>query len=584
METPKRTFDIIEIALKNHPLQNALSAKVNGKWEGISTQEFYDRVQIVSNGLIELGVQKGDKIATITNNRPEWNILDYAAAQIGAVICPVYPTISNDDYTFIFNDAAIKYAFVSSAELFEKMQVIKPNVASLLKIYTFDHVNGAEHWSEVLEMGKTLQHHAKVLEINKSILETDLVTIIYTSGTTGKPKGVMLSHLNLVSNALAGTKLLPVAKGDKALSFLPLCHVFERTLLNIYVLGGIEIYYAESLDTIGDNIKEVKPHMFTAVPRLIEKVYDKIIAGGAIKTGIVKKLFFWAVKKANNYYEGKEGGLMDKIADKLVFSKIRAGLGGNVKVIVSGSAALQPRLARFFWGVGLPILEGYGLTETSPVVAVNTTFPKGLKFGSVGKLLEKVKVKIAEDGEILVQGPNVMMGYYNQPQLTNEVIKDGWFHTGDIGVFDEGFLKITDRKKEMFKTSGGKYVAPQPIENKMKESPFIEQIMVVGEGKKHPSALIVPAFDALKSWLKETENIDGLSNQQIIENKKVIAAIDEEVSKYNKFFGQVEQLKRVVLMPKEWTVDNGELTPTLKLKRKIIHQKYESIINKIYGE
>jgi long-chain acyl-CoA synthetase len=464
------------------------------------------------------------------------------------------------------------------------MQVIKSNVASLLKVFTFDHVNGAEHWSVVAEMGKALHHKDKVKEINQSIKETDLATIIYTSGTTGKPKGVMLSHLNLVSNALAGTKLLPVEKGDKALSFLPLCHVFERTLLNIYVLGGIEIYYAESLDTIGENIKEVKPHMFTAVPRLIEKVYDKIIAGGAMKSGIIKKLFFWAVKKANSYYEGKEGGLMDKIADKLVFSKIRAGLGGNVKVIVSGSAALQPRLARFFWGVGLPILEGYGLTETSPVVAVNTTFPKGLKFGSVGKLLEKVKVKIADDGEILVQGPNVMMGYYNQPQLTDEVIKDGWFHTGDIGVFEEGFLKITDRKKEMFKTSGGKYVAPQPIENKMKESHFIEQIMVVGEGKKHPSALIVPAFDAIKTWLKETENIEGLNNQQIIENKKVIAAIDEEVLKYNKFFGQVEQLKRVVLLPQEWTVDNGELTPTLKLKRKIIHQKYESVINKIYGE
>jgi long-chain acyl-CoA synthetase len=582
VKNPTRNFDILDVALEKHPLQNALSSKVNGQWISISTEEFNQKVHELCSGLIEIGVSKGDKIATITNNRPEWNIVNYAAARVGAIICPIYPTISNNDYIYIFNDADIKYAFVSDQDLASKMIDIKNEVPSLKEIYSFDELSIVTNWKVVLEKGKALQHKQVVKEISDSIIETDLVTIIYTSGTTGKPKGVMLSHQNLVSNTLAGVKLLPIKTGDKALSFLPLCHVFERTLLNIYIYAGISIYYAESLDTIGENIKEVKPHMFTAVPRLIEKVYDKIIAGGNEKKGILKSIFNWAVKKANSYYPGKKAGLIDLIADKIVFSKIKAGLGGNVKVIVSGSAALQPRLAKFFWGIGIPILEGYGLTETSPIVAVNNTFPKGLKFGSVGKLLEFVKVKIAEDGEILVSGPNVMIGYYKNESLTNEVLYDGWFHTGDIGVIEDGFLKITDRKKEMFKTSGGKYIAPQPLENKMKESLFIEQIIVVGESQKHASALIVPSFSYIRSWLHDKGIECKDDNETLIKRDDIIKSINKDVEELNKFFGKFEQIKRVKLLPQEWTVESGELTPTLKLKRKVILQNFNSLIEEIY--
>lgn len=582
MKNPTRNFDILDVALAKHPLKNALTSKVNGQWISISTEEFHQKVQELSSGLIEIGVSKGDKIATITNNRPEWNIVNYAAAKVGAIICPIYPTISNNDYVYIFNDAEIKYAFVSDQDLASKMIAIKNEVPSLKEIYSFEKLSIVANWNEVLEKGKDLKHSEIVKEISDSIVETDLVTIIYTSGTTGNPKGVMLSHQNLVSNTLAGVKLLPIKTGDKALSFLPLCHVFERTLLNIYIYAGISIYYAESLDTIGENIKEVKPHMFTAVPRLIEKVYDKIIAGGNEKKGILKSIFNWAVKRANQYYPGKKASLLDVIADKIVYTKIKAGLGGNVKVIVSGSAALQPRLAKFFWGIGIPILEGYGLTETSPIVAVNTTFPNGLKFGSVGKLLEFVKVKIAEDGEILVAGPNVMIGYYRNESLTNEVLNDGWFHTGDIGVLEDGFLKITDRKKEMFKTSGGKYIAPQPLENKMKESLFIEQIIVVGESQKHASALIVPSFSYIRTWLNDKGIEFNDDNVALIKREDVIKAINKDVDELNKFFGKVEQIKRVKLLPQEWTVESGELTPTLKLKRKVILQKFNSLIEEIY--
>jgi long-chain acyl-CoA synthetase len=584
MGTPTRTFDLVQSALQNHPLPNALNSKINGAWVAISTEEFKDRIDKTSNGLIEIGVKPGDKIATITNNRPEWNIVNYAAAQIGAIICPIYPTISEAEYKYIFNDAQMKIAFVSSKDLLQKILSIKSEVPSLESIYTFDQIEGAEHWSEIENKGEGLPHDIQVTELKNKIDTKDLVTIIYTSGTTGKPKGVMLSHENLVSNCVEGTKLLPVEKGEKALSFLPLCHVFERTLLNVYIYAGISIYYAESLDTIGDNIKEVKPHIFTAVPRLIEKVYDKIIAGGSQKPFPLKQIFFWAVNRANNYSENYQRGFLDGFAEKLVYSKIKAGLGGNVKTIVSGSAALQPRLAKFFWGIGIPILEGYGLTETSPVVSVNTTLKDGLKFGSVGKLLNGVEVKMASDGEILVKGPNVMMGYYQQPDLTKQVLgDDGWFHTGDIGVFEGEFLKITDRKKEMFKTSGGKYVAPQPIENKMKESQFIEQIIVVGESQKHASALIVPAFQFVKEWLKEQGHDANLSNAELIKLKIVKEAIDKEVVKYNQNFGKVEQIKKIVLLDKEWTVEDGELTPTMKLKRKVIHERFKETIDGIYN-
>lgn len=579
----KRNFDILEHGLKKFPLDVALASKVNGEWKSYSTQQYKELVDLVSLGLLELGVQKGDKIATITNNRPEWNFINYGAAQIGAIICPIYPTISEADYKYIFNDAGIKYAFLSDADLNQKIQAISSQVNSLEKVFSFDEIKEVTHWTELLELAKNSNHSKELQERKSSIEENDLVTIIYTSGTTGNPKGVMLSHKNLVSNALEGIPLLPVVYKEKALSFLPLCHVFERTLLNIYTCAGISIYYAESIETIGDNIKEVKPHIFTAVPRLIEKVYDKVIAGGSQKPALLKKIFFWAVKKAGAFDIGVQPGFTGAIANKLVYSKIKEGLGGNVKCIVSGSAALQTRLAKFFWGIGIPILEGYGLTETSPIVSVNTLLPGGTKFGTIGKVLNGVTAKIAEDGEILVKGPNVMMGYYNNQEKTDEVLNDGWFHTGDIGVFDGPYLKITDRKKEMFKTSGGKYVAPQPIENKMKESLFIEQIMVVGEARKHASAFIVPNFEFLKQWC-EKNKIDVVSSELLIEKEEVKKVIAGEVDRLNQCFGKVEQIKKIELLAKEWTVEGGELTPTLKLKRKVIKEKYAELFTRIYGE
>lgn len=577
-----RTFDILPYALKNHPLSDCLASKENGVWIKYSTQDYSDQVNQMSHALIELGVQPGDKIASINNNRPEWNILNYAVAQVGAILCPMYPTISAEDYVYIFNHAEIKYVFLSDEEILGKVLKAKEQVPTILDVFTFNQIKGAKHWTEVKKLGNN--QYAEVLQKRMdAINQNDLVTIIYTSGTTGKPKGVMLSHQNLVSNAKAGIPLLPCVKGDKALSFLPVCHVFERTLLNIYTMAGISIYYAESLETIGDNIKEVRPHIFTAVPRLIEKVYDKIIAGGSAKPALLKKIFFWAVKKANAYEIGKNSGLAYSVADKLVYSKIRAGLGGNIKCIVSGSAALQTRLQKFFWGVGLPILEGYGLTETSPIITVNTLLPNSTKFGTVGKLIEKVEVKIAHDGEILSKGPNVMLGYYKDEQQTKEVMTDGWFHTGDIGTFIDGFLKITDRKKQMFKTSGGKYVAPGPIENTMKASSFIEQIMVIGEGKKHAAALIVPAYEYIKGWAVE-QGLTLSSNADVITNEKVLAALSADIKAFNAHFGKTEQIKKFELIEKEWSVEGGELTPTLKPKRKPILEKYDHLVKKIYNE
>jgi long-chain acyl-CoA synthetase len=576
-----RTFDILPHALQNHPFDDCLAAKENGKWKKYSTQEFSDKVNQMSNALIELGVKPGDKIASINNNRPEWNILNYAVSQVGAILCPMYPTISSKDYVFIFNHSEVAFVFVSDKEILDKVLKAKESSPEIRDIFTFDQIEGAKHWTEVLNLGKG-QHQEELQRRIDSIQEKDLATIIYTSGTTGQPKGVMLSHYNLISNVIAAKPLLPTEVGDKALSFLPVCHVFERTVLNLYLLGGIKIYYAESLETIGDNIKEIKPHVFTAVPRLIEKVYDKIIAGGGQKSPLLQKIFFWAVKKANAYEIGESGGMGTAIANKLVYSKIREGLGGNVKVIVSGSAALQTRLQKFFWGVGLPILEGYGLTETSPIISVNTLLKSGTKFGTVGKVIEKVEVKIAEDGEILTKGPNVMLGYFKAPELTSEVMTNEWFHTGDIGIFEDGFLKITDRKKQIFKTSGGKYVAPGPIENTMKASQFIEQIMVFGEGEKHASALIVPAFEHIRTWA-QNQGLNCSSNDDICSNKEVIEAISSDVKGYNENFGQTEQIKKFELVNCEWSVEGGELTPTMKPKRKPILAKYDHLVKKIYS-
>ena len=578
----KRTFDILPYALANHPLDNCLVSKENGIWKNISTQEYYDEANKLSNGLIELGVQAGDRIASINNNRPEWNILNFATAQIGAILCPMYPTISAEDYVYIFNHSEISYVFVSDEEILAKVLKAKESVPSLKDVFTFEKINNAKHWSEVLKLNKD-QHNDEISKRREAISENDLATIIYTSGTTGKPKGVMLSHKNLVSNSKSALPLIPCLPGDKALSFLPVCHVFERTLLNIYLQAGVSIYYAESIELLGDNLKEIKPEVFTAVPRLIEKLYDKIIAGGNQKSGVIKKLFFWAVNKANNYEIGQAKGFSDAIANKLIYSKIKAGLGGNIKCIVSGSAALQPRLTKFFWGVGLPILEGYGLTETSPTVSVNTLLDGGTKFSTVGKVLDGVSVKIAEDGEILVKGPNIMLGYYKAEELTQEVMTGEWFHTGDIGIFEGDYLKITDRKKEIFKTSGGKYIAPGPIENTMKASPFIEQIMVVGEGEKHAAALIVPAFIYIQEWCKE-QGINCSTNDEICTNEKVRKAINSDIDKFNKKFGQVEQIKKIELINSDWTIPGGELTPTMKPKRKPILNKYDHLLKKIYGD
>jgi len=583
-----RVFDILPQLLSKYNKENALAAKENGKWRNYSTQEFLDNVNNLSYGLLNLGIEREEKIAIIANNRPEWNFADFAIQQSGAVSVPIYPTISENDLNFILNDAKIKYIFVSSEDLYLKVKAVSLNAPSVKEIYTFNKIVGAKHWTELVESGKKNPKANEVEKIKASIQPTDLLTILYTSGTTGNPKGVMLSHNNLISNSKASQNLCPFKSNWKALSFLPLNHVYERMLTTLYMYLGISIYYAESLDTIGDNLKEVKPEVFSTVPRLLEKVYDKIVAKGSELTGIKKKLFFWALDLGLRYeLHGANGWWYEfqlKIANKLVFSKWREALGGNLFAAVSGGAALQPRLARVFNAAKITVLEGYGLTETSPVIAVNNFLPNGIKFGTVGTVIDDVKVKIAEDGEILVKGPNVMMGYYNRPDATDEVIdSDGWFHTGDIGEFvDNKYLKITDRKKEIFKTSGGKYIAPVMIENKLKESPFIEQAMVIGENQKFASAFIVPAFAFLKEYCQR-KNISYTTNEQLIENDAIKARIIEEVEKVNKELAQYEKIKNPQLLAREWSIDKGEMTPKLSLKRKVIMAANMALVDKIYS-
>jgi long-chain acyl-CoA synthetase len=583
-----RVFDILPKLQEKYKKPNALAAKENGKWVTYSTQDFIDNVNNLSYGLLNIGIEKEDKIAIIANNRPEWNFTDFAIQQSGAVSVPIYPTISEGDLKFIVTDAKIKYIFVSSKDIYIKVKKAVEGSPTVKEIYTFDKIDGAKHWSELLEIGKKNSKSAEVEKIKQSIKPNDLLTILYTSGTTGNPKGVMLSHDNLISNSLASQTLCPFQSNWKALSFLPLNHVYERMLTTLYFYLGISIYYAESIESIGENLKEVKPEVFSTVPRLLEKVYDKIVAKGAEQTGIKKKLFFWALELGLRYeLNGANGWWYEsqlKIANKLIFSKWREALGGNIVAVVSGGAALQPRLSRVFNAAKIIVLEGYGLTETSPVIAVNNFLPNGIRFGTVGPLIDKVTVKIAEDGEILVKGPNVMLGYYNRPDATAEVIdQDGWFHTGDIGEFVENrFLKITDRKKEIFKTSGGKYIAPVMIENKLKESPFIEQVLVIGENQKYASALIVPAFAYLKEYCK-IKNIDFTNNEEIIKNPLIKARILEEVEKVNNELAQYEKIKRPELLAREWTIDKNEMTPKLSLKRKIIMAANKDLTDKIYG-
>jgi long-chain acyl-CoA synthetase len=561
-----------------------LAGKENGKWKTYSTQEYLNQANLISHALLKLGVGSQDKVAIVSNNRPEWNIIDMGTLQIGAVDVPVYSTITEEDYKFIFNDAEVKYCFVSDQELYDKVSAIKDQVASLVEIYSFDKLPGVKHWSELLELGKE-GNDVDLAKIQEGIKETDLATLIYTSGTTGLPKGVMLSHRNLVENVKGSFPRLPVSSTSQGLSFLPLCHVYERMITYLYQCSGVSLYYAESIETIKDNIVEIKPHVFTAVPRLLEKVYDGIVKGGTEAGGVKAAIFNWALGLTESYEYGKHPSFQRKIAEKLVYSKIRAKLGGNIQAIASGGAALQPRLARFYHAIGMPVYEGYGLTETSPVISVNA-LDSGVQFGSVGKKLDNVEVMIAEDGEICTKGPCLMMGYYKREDLTNEVIdKDGWFHTGDIGELSaDGYLKITDRKKEMFKTSGGKYVAPQVIENKFKESPFIEQIMVIGEAQKHPAAFIVPAFEYIKNWASlENYNL-GDTPEAMIANKILIDKIETEVHKYNANFGNWEQVKKFELLPTEWSVESGELTPKLSFKRKVIMANNKHLEEKIYAE
>ncbi|AEW84912.1 long-chain fatty acid--CoA ligase [Flavobacterium columnare NBRC 100251 = ATCC 23463] len=584
-----RLFDFPYYQLEQNNLPDALVTKYNGKWVKTSTQEYLDRANAVSRALIAMGVQKDDKIAIISsNNRTEWNIMDIGVLQIGAQTVPIYPTISEQDYEYILNHSESKYCFVSDKEVLRKLNSIKANLSNLVAVFTFDEISGEKNWADLLTIGKDTRTQNFVEERKNNVKPSDLATIIYTSGTTGKPKGVMLSHNNIVSNVLNSSDRIPLVAGQaKAMSFLPICHIFERVILYIYQYYSISIYFAESIDKISDNFKEVQPDVFTVVPRLLEKVYDKIYAKGTELTGIKKKIFFWAVELGLKYEPyGKNGWWYEfqlKIARKLIFSKWQEGLGGNVKLMVSGSAALQTRLTRVFSAAGMPVMEGYGLTETSPVISVNDMRNGLFRIGTVGKPIKNVEVKIGEDGEILFKGPNLMMGYYKDQAQTDEVIKGGYFHTGDIGEFDkDGFLRITDRKKEMFKTSGGKYVAPQILENTFKQSRFIEQIMVIGEGQKMPGAIIQPAFEFIREWAHIHHINIGSTNEELIQNTEVIKRIYQEINHFNAKFGNWEQVKKFELTPDVWSIDGGQLTPTLKLKRKVVLEKYKELYAKIY--
>lgn len=587
----KRLFDFPYYQLEKYARPDALVTKVKGEWKQTSTQSFVHQAQAISKGLMELGVVKNDKVAIICSvNRTEWNIMDIGIMQTGAQDVPIYPTISEEDYAYVLNHSESKFVFVSDIEVYNKLMSIKDQVPSLKDVYSFDDIPGCKSWMQVQELGESSNLQEDLVSRMAAIKEDDLATLIYTSGTTGRPKGVMLSHKNIASNAINSEKRLPIELGQsKALSFLPVCHIYERMLQYLYIYTGCGIYFAESLETISDNLKEVKPEVMSAVPRLLEKVYDKIIAKGADLTGIKKKLFFWAVELGLEWQPyGANGWWYEQklsIAKKIIFSKWQEALGGNLRAIASGSAALQPRLARVFNAAGVPVMEGYGLTETSPVISVNDMRNGGFKIGTVGKMLDHTDVKIAADGEIIINGPQRMLGYYKDEEKTNEAIDEqGYFHTGDIGEIDaEGFLKITDRKKEMFKTSGGKYIAPQLIENTMKQSRFIEQIMVIGDGEKMPAAFIQPNFDFLTDWAKR-KNIESTNTEDLCANPKVIARIQEEVDTYNEKFGNWERIKRFELTPEVWSIENEQLTPTLKLKRKNIKARYQDLYDKIYGD
>ena len=585
-----RLFDFPYYQLEKNNISNCLVTKYDGKWIATSTQEYLDKANAISRALLRLGIKKNDKIAIISsNNRTEWHIMDIGVLQIGAQNVPIYPTISEVDYAYILNHSEAKYCFVSDEDVLKKINIIKQNTPNLLEVYSFNKIEGCKNWEELLELGQDTSNQDVVEDRKNSIDTMDLATIIYTSGTTGQPKGVMLSHNNIVSNVLDSSNRIPFQEGKSvALSFLPICHIYERMVTYIYQFYSCSIYFGESLEKISENIKEVHPTVMTGVPRLIEKVYERIIAKGSELSGVKKKLFFWAVNVGLKYEPYEANGFLYelelKLARKLIFSKWKEGLGGKLDLIVNGSAALQPRLSRIFAAAEIYVMEGYGLTETSPVISVNDYRNKGFRIGTAGRIIDNVEIKIAADGEILCKGPNVMMGYYKDEKLTNEAIVDGYFHTGDIGEIDsDGFLRITDRKKEMFKTSGGKYVAPQLIENAMKQSRFVEQIMVIGEGQKMPAAFIQPNFAFVKEWATLHNIALGETNEAICDNNEVKERILNEVETVNKKFGNWEQIKRIELTPDVWSIDGGHLTPTMKLKRKAVMEKYKDLFDKIYS-
>ena len=586
---PTRIFDFLSYQLKQRPLDRALNTKYNGEWKSTSTAEYASSADLMSAAFLNLKIKPQDKIAMISsNNRSEWCIVDVGILQAGAINVPIYPTISQNDYEYILNHSESKYCFVSDQEVYDKVMAIKKNVKNLIEIYSFDDIPGCKNWTELLTLGENNLNEELLNKTKDAVKPEALATIIYTSGTTGIPKGVMLSHQNVVSNVLSASKRLPLEIGKStALSFLPICHIFERVILYIYLYNGIKVYFAESIETIPDDLRDVKPEVMTAVPRLLEKVYDKIYAKGEDLTGIKKKLFYWAVEIGLQFEPYAQNGfwyeIKLKIAKKLILSKWQEALGGNLKLIASGSAALQPRLARVFSAAGMILVEGYGLTETSPVISVNDLRKGGFRIGSVGKVIDGVTVKIAEDGEILCKGPNVMMGYYKEIEKTKEVMSGDFFHTGDIGMIDDdGFLKITDRKKEMFKTSGGKYIAPQVIENEMKQSLFIEQIMVIGEGQKMPAALIQPNFDHIKNWFAQNGIAAEDDLVSICKNQSLLDEIQKEIDIHNQRFGKWEQIKKFELTPKMWSVENEFLTPTMKVKRNTLKTYYKDLITKIY--
>ena len=576
-----RLFDLIPYQIQKFNKEIAFSRKEEGVWKTYSSKEVQEIIDELSLGFLAQGIQAGEKVAIISENRPEWNFIDLALQQIGVISVPMYPTITVADYAYIFDHAEVQVIFAGDQSIYDKaLQAGKGR-----KIYTFDRLPEVANWTEVQAAGKpgdrdSLANH------KANVKPEDLFTIIYTSGTTGKPKGVMLTHANVLSNLMSVSNIMsPPVGTSKVLSFLPLCHIFERTASFCFMYMGYSIYYAENMETIGDNLKEVQPHLFNTVPRLLEKVYDKIVAKGYELTGVKKKLFFWALELGlRNDPAADMGGWYDfqlKIANKLIFSKWREALGGNIQQINSGASALQPRLARVFWAAGIRVCEGYGLTETSPVVTASIGTKEEIRIGYVGKIVQDVEVKIAEDGEILVKGPNIMQGYYKEPEMTAEVIKDGWFHTGDIGILDGRYLKITDRKKEMFKTSGGKYIAPQVMENKFKESSLIEQLIVVGADRNYPAALIVPSFDGLKEFCKRSD-ISYTTDAEMIHNEQVQEKYLSEVAKFNEFFAGWEQIKRFELLDAPWGIETGELTPTMKLKRKVIMEKYADLVAALY--